>query len=544
MNGDFSRNTFRPRRHHSSVRLQQGRVQVDADWNEQVDIALHRDEVTTRDVIGPAGAPVGSDGFAIGMMTIPRRDPRARVPDGDGRASQSVTRARSFPRPTVARRGPARRAPPAWPRLAGGRLPVRDGRASLSATARRILATTDGGATWTRQTTPTGLTADLRAVAFRTASAGIAVGDEATVLSTTDGGADLDPPERTGGHDRRTCVRSPFQRQAPHLRSATTRRSSQDHRRRHDVGPPDRTDRPDRPPSRRRVPDRDGRHRGRRRRHHPGHRRRRRDWTRQTAPGGLTAHLRASPSPRPRPVSRSATMGRSSRPPTAADVDRSVRAGRHRPPAGRRLPIRVGRLRGRRRATILATADGGATWAAQTTPVELGIGPGSHCTSTASSSRTMTALALASQPDPPDEPAPSLTVAMRSTSTSGSACCRPSSARSSARSHSVVPIPRRGRRPSGRSDGRPPTGRTCADFGADWADAKAGTPGAWPGGRRPLPRTRSPARSHPVQATAASRTSSTGSRSTIPARRGTRPSSGPATTAASSPRSRTRPPRR
>ncbi len=128
MNGDFSRITFRPRRHHSSVRLQQGRVQVDADWNEQVDIDLHRDEVTTRDVVGPAGAPVGSDGFAIGMMTIPRRDPRARVPDGDRRARGRRRghdpfhggRWRDMDPPAIAGR-PGREP-------AGGGLPVRDGR--------------------------------------------------------------------------------------------------------------------------------------------------------------------------------------------------------------------------------------------------------------------------------------------------------------------------------------------------------------------------------------------------------------------------------
>ena len=40
MKGDFTRLTFQPEKHYSSVRLQQGRVQLDADWNEQADIAL------------------------------------------------------------------------------------------------------------------------------------------------------------------------------------------------------------------------------------------------------------------------------------------------------------------------------------------------------------------------------------------------------------------------------------------------------------------------------------------------------------------------
>ena len=42
MPGDYSRNTFDPRRHYSGVLMQQGRVQLDADWNEQQAIAAHR----------------------------------------------------------------------------------------------------------------------------------------------------------------------------------------------------------------------------------------------------------------------------------------------------------------------------------------------------------------------------------------------------------------------------------------------------------------------------------------------------------------------
>ena len=35
--GDLTRSTFRAYRHYSGVRMQQGRVQLDADWNEQLD---------------------------------------------------------------------------------------------------------------------------------------------------------------------------------------------------------------------------------------------------------------------------------------------------------------------------------------------------------------------------------------------------------------------------------------------------------------------------------------------------------------------------
>jgi Family of unknown function (DUF6519) len=39
--GDFSRDTYDPFRHFSRVLMQQGRVQLDADWNEQVSIFWH-----------------------------------------------------------------------------------------------------------------------------------------------------------------------------------------------------------------------------------------------------------------------------------------------------------------------------------------------------------------------------------------------------------------------------------------------------------------------------------------------------------------------
>jgi hypothetical protein len=67
MKGDFTRVTFRPARHFSGVRQQQGRVQLDADWNEQVDIEAHRDVTTTADLVGDCGTPWTVDGFRIGV---------------------------------------------------------------------------------------------------------------------------------------------------------------------------------------------------------------------------------------------------------------------------------------------------------------------------------------------------------------------------------------------------------------------------------------------------------------------------------------------
>lgn len=57
MKGDFTRFTFDPGKHYDSVLMQQGRVQTDADWNEQVMIAAHRNRIELLDIIGPTGAP-------------------------------------------------------------------------------------------------------------------------------------------------------------------------------------------------------------------------------------------------------------------------------------------------------------------------------------------------------------------------------------------------------------------------------------------------------------------------------------------------------
>ena len=49
LKGDFTRNTFKKEKHYSGVRMQQGRVQLDADWNEQVDIQVHWKSLLSHD---------------------------------------------------------------------------------------------------------------------------------------------------------------------------------------------------------------------------------------------------------------------------------------------------------------------------------------------------------------------------------------------------------------------------------------------------------------------------------------------------------------
>lgn len=65
MQGDFTRWTFAPQQGYRSVLLQQGRVLLDADWNEQAEITAHHDEVRTRDVVGADGGPDDGAGFGI-----------------------------------------------------------------------------------------------------------------------------------------------------------------------------------------------------------------------------------------------------------------------------------------------------------------------------------------------------------------------------------------------------------------------------------------------------------------------------------------------
>ncbi len=78
MAGDHSRFTFNPQKHYSGVLMQQGRVQLDSDWNEAQEISDRRWRAETLDLIGQAAVPettpdafrIQSDGtgsFTIGL---------------------------------------------------------------------------------------------------------------------------------------------------------------------------------------------------------------------------------------------------------------------------------------------------------------------------------------------------------------------------------------------------------------------------------------------------------------------------------------------
>jgi hypothetical protein len=65
MQGDYSRVTFDPKRQFTMVLMQQGRVLLDADYNEQTAILLHYLRQLAADVIGPHGGPASDLGFQI-----------------------------------------------------------------------------------------------------------------------------------------------------------------------------------------------------------------------------------------------------------------------------------------------------------------------------------------------------------------------------------------------------------------------------------------------------------------------------------------------
>jgi hypothetical protein len=74
MKGDFSRIRFEASHRYSRVLLQQGRVTLDADSNEQTDILLYYLRTLARDLIGDYGGPIQEGGFGLdvsgGKLTI------------------------------------------------------------------------------------------------------------------------------------------------------------------------------------------------------------------------------------------------------------------------------------------------------------------------------------------------------------------------------------------------------------------------------------------------------------------------------------------
>src|SRR5690348_14548384 len=69
MKADIARMTFDPAKRYTRVLMQQGRVQLEADWNEQAQLLTEALRLLAADLVGPWG---GSDGaFRITQPSTP-----------------------------------------------------------------------------------------------------------------------------------------------------------------------------------------------------------------------------------------------------------------------------------------------------------------------------------------------------------------------------------------------------------------------------------------------------------------------------------------
>ncbi|SFL96722.1 DUF6519 domain-containing protein [Variovorax sp. OV329] len=180
MKADLSRETFEPGAHYTAVRMQQGRVITDADFNEEGDITRHRAQTLAGDVIGASGAPADSAGFALsagmGALAVHAADANSVwVAGEDGVLLVSTNGGAAW---TVATTGTTRHLR-AIARAANTGWAVGDGGT--------VLRTSNAGSTWTVQ--DAGGLQLLRGVAVFDAQRAWAVGDGGLVLRTVDGGA-------------------------------------------------------------------------------------------------------------------------------------------------------------------------------------------------------------------------------------------------------------------------------------------------------------------------------------------------------------------
>lgn len=67
MKGDFTRLTYDPDKSYTRVLKQQGRVDLDADWNEAGAIQAYLDQMLVKDVVGLCGVPKKNAGFLVGI---------------------------------------------------------------------------------------------------------------------------------------------------------------------------------------------------------------------------------------------------------------------------------------------------------------------------------------------------------------------------------------------------------------------------------------------------------------------------------------------
>jgi photosystem II stability/assembly factor-like uncharacterized protein len=179
MKADLSRNSFDRTQHFSSVRLQQGRIVTDADWNEQADIMRYRAESQARDIIGLSGAPLGTAGYRLvaetNALAVHARDADvAWIVAEDGAMLTTANGGADWSLVNLVTAADLR----AIAAVADAGWVVGDGGV--------VRKTTDAGSSWMTQNA--GTVQSLRGVAAIDADHAWAVGDGGTVISTSDGG--------------------------------------------------------------------------------------------------------------------------------------------------------------------------------------------------------------------------------------------------------------------------------------------------------------------------------------------------------------------
>jgi hypothetical protein len=84
MSGDYTRFTDKPQKRYSGVLMQQGRVQLDADWNEQTEIVKRRWQTQAIDTFGHCAVPkdTNPDAFKVLAFVV---GPPSNLTLGEGR---------------------------------------------------------------------------------------------------------------------------------------------------------------------------------------------------------------------------------------------------------------------------------------------------------------------------------------------------------------------------------------------------------------------------------------------------------------------------
>src|SRR3546814_16667799 len=85
MTGDYTRFTHHPDRRYAGVLMQQGRVTLDADWNEQTAITARQLRIQALDTFGPAAVAWLNTPDAF--LNAPLAGPPADFSIGPGRVS-------------------------------------------------------------------------------------------------------------------------------------------------------------------------------------------------------------------------------------------------------------------------------------------------------------------------------------------------------------------------------------------------------------------------------------------------------------------------